>query len=367
MALLSDYTAGTVTVLAGGTAVTGVGTAWLTAQFQEGDEFIAPGWHGIIQSVNSNTSLTLYPTGIRGAALTGSTYRLRYQGDGSRLTAQARQLIQMLSGNGNLEALGGLGGAANTFPIFTGAGTMDVAVLTAFFRGLMDATDGPNLYGQIGTIPDAQLSARLGIGGTGPTDLNTITENGWYISSLSAANAPIAGVRALVMHQRYSSTLYIQTAWLWGASRQFYRTYNDGVWTGWQLCGLPILGTVSQSAGSPTGAIIERGGNANGEYVRFADGTQICSAIIDDTAAAWSTAAGALFTRSSFLTVNFPASFAATPVVTASANYSTSLPVFGVGVRNVATNAANVIPWSVVSLAAGLAKGLQVQAVGRWF
>jgi len=37
-----------------------------------------------------------------------------------------------------------------------------------------------------------------------------------------------------------------------------------------------ILGTVSQSGGVPTGAIIERGSNANGEYVRFADGTQIC-------------------------------------------------------------------------------------------
>ncbi|WP_376786885.1 hypothetical protein [Stutzerimonas nitrititolerans] len=38
-----------------------------------------------------------------------------------------------------------------------------------------------------------------------------------------------------------------------------------------------ILGTVSQSGGVPTGAIIERGSNANGEYVRFADGTQICT------------------------------------------------------------------------------------------
>lgn len=41
-----------------------------------------------------------------------------------------------------------------------------------------------------------------------------------------------------------------------------------------------ILGTVSQSAGIPTGAIIERGSNANGEFVRFADGTQICMTAI---------------------------------------------------------------------------------------
>ncbi|HGE6805657.1 TPA: hypothetical protein ACGCA3_006258, partial [Pseudomonas aeruginosa] len=37
-----------------------------------------------------------------------------------------------------------------------------------------------------------------------------------------------------------------------------------------------ILGAVSQSSGVPTGAVIDRGSNANGEYVRFADGTQVC-------------------------------------------------------------------------------------------
>jgi hypothetical protein len=37
-----------------------------------------------------------------------------------------------------------------------------------------------------------------------------------------------------------------------------------------------ILGTVSQSGGVPTGAIIEEGNNANGRYIKFADGTMIC-------------------------------------------------------------------------------------------
>ena len=38
-----------------------------------------------------------------------------------------------------------------------------------------------------------------------------------------------------------------------------------------------LLGTVSQSGGVPTGAVIERGSNANGEYVKFADGTMIAT------------------------------------------------------------------------------------------
>ncbi len=37
-----------------------------------------------------------------------------------------------------------------------------------------------------------------------------------------------------------------------------------------------IIGTVGQSLGVPTGAVIERGSNANGEYVKFADGTMMC-------------------------------------------------------------------------------------------
>ena len=49
----------------------------------------------------------------------------------------------------------------------------------------------------------------------------------------------------------------------WGPFRKMYDQAN-------------ILGTVSQSSGVPTGAIIERGSNANGTFVKFADGTQIC-------------------------------------------------------------------------------------------
>jgi len=37
-----------------------------------------------------------------------------------------------------------------------------------------------------------------------------------------------------------------------------------------------ILGIVAESGGVPTGAIIERGSNANGEFVKYADGTMQC-------------------------------------------------------------------------------------------
>lgn len=55
-----------------------------------------------------------------------------------------------------------------------------------------------------------------------------------------------------------------------------------------------ITGTVSQSGGVPTGAVIERGGDINGEYTKFADGTLECWTVmpltytsIDSLRASW--------------------------------------------------------------------------------
>lgn len=166
MALLADYTAGTVSVSANGTVVTGVGTAWKTAGFKEGDWFIANGWVNVVASVASNTSLTLIAP-WRGGALTNAAYRLRYMSDGSRASAQARQLIDLLGGSGNLEALAGLVSAANQLPYFTGAGTAATTLLTAFARTLLAeanaqgarATLGANNAGNLnsGILPAARL------------------------------------------------------------------------------------------------------------------------------------------------------------------------------------------------------------------
>lgn len=73
-----------------------------------------------------------------------------------------------------------------------------------------------------------------------------------------------------------------------------------------------IVGTVSQSGGVPTGAIIQRGSNANGDFVRFADGTQICWRSSGITAIAG--AAGSIFVNGAALGPNtWPAAFSSVP------------------------------------------------------
>lgn len=62
---------------------------------------------------------------------------------------------------------------------------------------------------------------------------------------------------------------------------------------------LEAVGTVSESGGVPTGAIIESGSNSNGNYIKYADGTMICHGIAS--------------TGSQTTNINFPATFSATP------------------------------------------------------
>ncbi|MDP2715547.1 hypothetical protein [Rheinheimera sp.] len=74
------------------------------------------------------------------------------------------------------------------------------------------------------------------------------------------------------------------------------------------------LGTVSQSAGVPTGAIIQRGSNANGEFVRFADGTQIC--YVNHTSGFSTPAAYSSGLYRSAKTITYPANFVSNSYVT---------------------------------------------------
>lgn len=124
-----------------------------------------------------------------------------------------------------------------------------------------------------------------------------------------------------------------------------------------------IVGTVSQSGGTPTGAIVERGSNANGEYVRFADGTQICWRATPGTTLSTTTAANGLY-RTDPSPVSFPASFVGAPL----------------GCMSIAPgngwlgtlSGINATQWSYQLLAlqaitAGATNGMMFYAIGRWF
>ncbi|WP_051960487.1 hypothetical protein [Devosia riboflavina] len=122
-----------------------------------------------------------------------------------------------------------------------------------------------------------------------------------------------------------------------------------------------ILGAVSQSGGVPTGYIIERGSNANGQYVRFADGTQICWHKSPGSFSA-TNAAGSVF-ASGLATFTFPVAFSAAPNVTYNAAFSAVSAPWVSGAA-ITTTTASLYLLGALSGAAGVPEYI---AVGRWF
>nr|WP_237681217.1 hypothetical protein [Agrobacterium tumefaciens] len=128
-----------------------------------------------------------------------------------------------------------------------------------------------------------------------------------------------------------------------------------------------IRGTVSQASGVPTGAIIESGSNANGYYVRYADGTQICTLISDLTSEAWTTGYGAAFYRpTTGADWTFPAAFSAPPALSGSGS-AASGPIIIEFYGTVSSTSVTITPYATSSLGAGAAKFVRVTAIGRWF
>ncbi|MCK0151955.1 DUF2793 domain-containing protein [Marivita sp. S6314] len=122
-----------------------------------------------------------------------------------------------------------------------------------------------------------------------------------------------------------------------------------------------LLGTVTQDGnGVPTGGVIERGSNANGDYVRFADGTQICTSGNIPTGGI-TNPAGALF-QSNHLAWTFPAPFApgVPPILVGESGNTGAWPTFAPhGVLSTGFKAT-----AIVSIGVGL--NLRLCAIGRW-
>lgn len=109
-------------------------------------------------------------------------------------------------------------------------------------------------------------------------DANNAKSNGYYRISSAYENIPNSPTGGSILTSSYDNNTQQQLAihrdggkaWIRGLGGagidwvELYTTNN-------------ALGTVSQSSGVPKGAIIERGSNANGEYVKYADGTLICT------------------------------------------------------------------------------------------
>ncbi|WP_372356984.1 hypothetical protein ACCP99_08355 [Xanthomonas sp. NCPPB 3443] len=120
-----------------------------------------------------------------------------------------------------------------------------------------------------------------------------------------------------------------------------------------------ILGIVSQSGGTATGAVMERGSNANGSYWRFANGMQVCIRGFGP----FNLATGAVYNSG---TLTFAAAFSGAPQVALHINcsfpyYVTGNCEGGVTATAVAASIRNGYTGAINGIYAGII------AVGSWF
>jgi len=183
------------------------------------------------------------------------------------------------------------------------AGTTDFTIKVSddgtSWTGAMvfDGTTGTVSGAAVQSSPTDSTTGRLmsvqafGLGETEqPPEIDDVdsanTATGFYMykpTSVNAASLPgtLSGGKGVLRIERGTSSRLTQTAWrnnrdgggIW------WRLGNGATWESWHniFDHANIVGAVSQAGGTPTGAVIERGSNANGEYIRFADGTQMCT------------------------------------------------------------------------------------------
>lgn len=339
---MSIYNTGTASVTNATTAVTGVGTNWLSGGLRAGDLFSANGHIIPIASVNSNTSLTLARTWTA-STLSNGAYFVQLLDDNVRTLVAVNALLAQLNA-GNLTAFAGLSGAADKLPYFTGGGAMALADLSPAARGLLDDLTVGAMLTTLGAAP----AVRATVGGSA----NAIT----LTSPVAFATGAKVRFRATATNAAGGTTLALN-----GAGAAGCRTITGAVLPAGYIRTDVDTEAVYDGTNWVLDREIERGSNANGDFTRFADGRLICSKFIVQTGIA--TAAGSIFV-SAEVNWPFPVPFVSINDVFTSAGVRTSHTVWA-RTRAVGNTSANVALFSAVSQAGSYT--IEMSANGWWY
>lgn len=204
------------------------------------------------------------------------------------------------------------------------------------------------------TDADADTLVYTGVYRTGPT---------WTGSVYVGTNGANQGT--LYHAQSYTDLTYSTQLWMRMQDTEIHiRHKNNGVWSQWSKCYLNtnIVGTVSQSGGIPTGAIIETGSNANGTYTKFADGTMICRHLVATASIACTTADTVFGFKSPNQTWTYPA--ALTSLVSYQISGLNTPVTFATTVGN---NTTAQYVWHSAGSSAATTRYAGLLVTGRWY
>lgn len=362
------YKSGTVSVTQNSNAVIGTGTAFI-ANARVGDAFRGPdgGWYEVT-NIASDTALSIAPNYIGATNASGAYALAPMQGYVKDSADALRALVNQFGGvmavlgetptqpgvraSLNLTNTDGLPeGATNLY--HTAARTMGTALAGVVFTDPTPIVAADSILVAAGKLQAQATAALPKTGGTltGPindapiqtlasaatVNIGASTSNVVAISGATAITSfgtIAAGARRTVRFTSALTLTHNATSMILPTGANIATAANDtaeflSLGSGNWIClrynpfsgkalafaydRSSVVGTVSQSGGAPTGAIIERGGTGNGQFVKFADGTMICWLLIQGLSIAINQAYG-----SGAIGVSnwaYPSVFSATPVV----------------------------------------------------
>ncbi len=203
----------------------------------------------------------------------------------------------------------------------------------------------------------ATIPAQAAVAWDADTEIHFLRSGSGAITITAAAGVSINGVigasvTLTVQHGAVTlKRLGLDDWWLGGLTSVVYGRDN-------------VLGVVSQSGGVPTGAIIERGSNANGSYIRWADGTQICMFSSGAITIQCTASVGGSTPFYAGLSYTFPAAFVAPPEATARGRQPANAAIFAVS--DCTNTVVNIFVNSGTNSAVANSTAGYI-AIGRWF
>ena len=377
------YRTGTVAVTLNSATVTGTGTSFVS-NARVGDGFQGPDgrWYEVT-NIASATVISITPNYL-GATATGQSYSIAPLQGYVKQSADSLRTITNQYGT----TLGLLGTPTDTAGLRTNIGAAksgannDITSITGLTTML------PVNQGGTGANTAAAARTNLGALTTGDYGLGSVNypPTGVRLDSFDkttlfahtdnnppdwSVNGAGGGFPMGIAFAR-SSLVGAQLAMSYGSRAAgagvWWRANTASGWNAWdRLIGrADLLGAVSQTSGVPTGAVIERGSNANGNYVRFADGTQICWGTNKSYAGGVTTSASGHFISGAGDTVTWPQPFYDNNSVVTSAGVGGATP-YRVIVLPYRANSANGTFVFQCYVSVSDTFTYNWTAIGRWF
>lgn len=294
------YKTGTVSVTQNSSAVIGTNTAFI-ANSRVGDGFRGPdgGWYEVT-NIASDAAMSISPS-YQGATNAAGSYALAplqgYVKDSAdvlrAIVTQYGTKLAALGTTGNYEVLPiAKGGTAR------GDGRAFFSEVGAQAAAASFNTPGMYMGWNASTVGEGHFVVNRGQG-----------SGGFTFRSVNSGNTATGPTMSYSYDGILNVPLELQVPKITGLTTALSIAQGgtgNTTGTASKLAAAAMVGTVSQSGGVPTGAVIEAGSNSNGWFIKFADATMICRGVVT-AAPSIANASGGVFYATGSLA--FPATF----------------------------------------------------------